>query len=264
MLPKNSIFLATIKTGINFVLIRKRKQRIIILSKLEKKIFFIVYLFTSFILSAQNDTIKKFDNRFSDAVISHQVSAKFIEDNIDIDQNSTDVSYLFTSKSKNLGLEYKFDKNKYLNPNNKPNNKNMLLAKQPLDDDIMVVRHFNGRNTTKGKLKTSQNLGTIESNTEFVRIEYRDFGLVDGDRVKVYLNEKVIDSNVHLDGLYYTIHIKLEKKGYNKIDIEAINQGIYGPNTAEFVIYDDKGNVISHKSWNLKTEQIATLGIVKY
>ena len=120
------------------------------------------------------------------------------------------------------------------------------------------------KNTTKSKFKTSQNLGTIESNTEFVRIEYRDFGDIDGDRVKVYLNEKVIDANVHLDGLFYTIHIKLEKKGFNKIDIEAINQGLYGPNTAEFVIYDDKGNVISHKSWNLKTNQIATLGIVKY
>ena len=230
---------------------------------LKINLFVIFSILTSQLINAQNDTIIKNDSRVFDAVITHQFDAKIIEDKFEIDKESNDVSYLFISKSKKLGLSYNFDKNKYLNPNKKPI-KNILLSEQPLDKDIVVIKHFNGKNTTDGKLKTSQNLGTIESNTEFIRIEYRDFGLVDGDRVKVYLNEKVIDANVHLDGLYYTIHIKLEKKGYNKIDIEAINQGLYGPNTAEFVIYDDKGNVISHKSWNLKAKQVATLGIVKY
>jgi len=226
------------------------------------------YIFISFLLiaqflTAQNDTIGKNNNPFSEVFITHKVDAKFIEDKIEIDENSTDVSYLFSSKKKNLGLSYNFDRNKYLNPNQKPI-KNVMLAQKPLDDDILVIKHFQGKNTTHGKFKTAQSLGTIKSNTEFVRIEYRDFGTVDGDRVKVYLNEKVVDSNVHLGGLFYTLQIKLDKKGFNKIDIEAINQGTYGPNTAEFVIYDDKGNVIAHKSWNLKTKQIATLGIVKF
>ncbi|MCF6350780.1 MAG: hypothetical protein L3J23_07100 [Flavobacteriaceae bacterium] len=225
--------------------------------------YYIVFLLTSVFLNAQNDTIKKENKPFLDAVINRQIDAKFKFEELKIDEKSTDISYLLSSKSKNLGLSYNFDLNKYLDPNKKPI-KETLLAEQPLDKDIVVIKHFNGKNTTKSKFKTSQNLGTIESNTEFVRIEYRDFGLIDGDRVKVYLNEKVIDANVHLDGLYYTIHIKLEKKGFNRIDIEAINEGLYGPNTAEFVIYDDKGNVISHKSWNLKSKQMATLGILKY
>ncbi len=224
---------------------------------------FILFLLAVQFIIAQNDTIGKNDNPFSDAFITHKVDAKFIEDKLEIDKKSTDVSYLFSSKKKNLGLSYNFDRNKYLNPNKKPD-KNVLLAQKPLDDDILVIKHFQGKNTTYSKFKTAQSLGTIESNTEFVRIEYRDFGTVDGDRVKVYLNEKVVDSNVHLGGLYYTLHIKLDEKGFNKIDIEAINQGTYGPNTAEFVIYDDKGNVIVHKSWNLKTKQMATLGIVRF
>jgi hypothetical protein len=33
----------------------------------------------------------------------------------------------------------------------------------------------------------------------------------------------------------------------------ALNQGDSGPNTAEFVIYDDKGRVVSSKEWNLLT-----------
>ena len=37
------------------------------------------------------------------------------------------------------------------------------------------------------------------------------------------------------------------------IDITALNQGDSGPNTAEFVVYDDKGNVVSSKEWNLLT-----------
>jgi hypothetical protein len=217
---------------------------------------------------SQNDSIKNNDGQFFDAVISHKIDAKFIEENLEFDEESKDISeikdisYLLPEKNEKSKISYKTNVSKYMSPNKKPIN--MLLEKQPLDDDIMVVKHFNGKNTTQNKFKTSQNLGTIQSNTEFVRIEYRDFGLIDGDRVKVYLNEKVIDSNVHLDGLFYTLHIKLSKKGFNRIDIEAINQGLYGPNTAEFVIYDDKGNVIAHKSWNLKTKQMATLGIVKF
>ena len=211
---------------------------------------------------AQNDTINS--NSISiDNPLGHKFDAKIIDKKITIDQKSTDIRYLLNPKNKNLSLTYKFDKTKYLNPNKKPI-KSYVEKEKPLDDDILVVKHFNGKNTTNTRNKTTQNLGTIESNTKFVRIEYRDFAEVDGDRVKVYLNDKVVDANVHLDGLFYTLHINLDKKGFNKIDIEAINQGLYGPNTAEFVVYDDKGNVIAHKSWNLKTNQIATLGILKY
>jgi hypothetical protein len=43
------------------------------------------------------------------------------------------------------------------------------------------------------------------------------------------------------------------KEGRNIVDIVALNQGDSGPNTAEFVIYDDKGRVVSSKEWNLLT-----------
>lgn len=213
-------------------------------------------------VAGQNDSIPKNRIIFEGNNV-RTFDVRVIEDNIQIDNNSkTDISYLLKAKEKPLALSYNFNLNKYLNPN-KEEASNMLLEQKPMDDDIMVVKHFKGKNTTDDGLKTTQDLGSLESNTKYVRIEYRDFATVDGDRVKVYLNEKVIDRNVMLDGLYYTIHIKLEDKGYNRIDIEAINEGQFGPNTAEFVVYDDKGRVIAHKSWNLATKEVATLGIIK-
>ena len=48
-------------------------------------------------------------------------------------------------------------------------------------------------------------------------------------------------------------------EGKNTVDIIALNQGESGPNTAEFVVYDDKGKVISSKEWNLLTGVKATI-----
>lgn len=229
-----------------------------------KKGLLLGFYLISITMIGQNDTIKKATN--FDGKNGFTIDAKLVNKNINIDenQNLNDISYLFYAKKDNFPISYKFDAKRYLNPiDEKPN---FMYRPKPIEqeDDVVVIKHFDGKNTTKKHFKSTQNLGTIQSNTEFVRIEYRDFGLVDGDRVRVFLNEKEIDANVHLDGLFYTLHIKLDKKGYNRIDIQAINQGYVGPNTAEFVAYDDNGNVIAHKSWELTTGQIATLGIVKF
>jgi len=223
----------------------------------------IILLLSAISLFAQQDTI---NNPFADRGKHFEINAKLVDKNIEFSTDSnTDLSYLFYKKKQPLQLSYQFDLNKYVNPLNENTNSMLLPKTHEEDKDVMVVKHFEGKNTTTKTFKTSQNLGTIQSNTKFVRIEYKDFGLVDGDRVRVFLNEKEIDGNVHLDGLYYTLHINLEKyKGYNKIDIQAINQGYVGPNTAEFIVYDDKGNIIAHKAWNLQKGEIATLGIVKF
>ena len=219
------------------------------------------FLFLSIVMIAQKDTIV--NNNF-DSSKGFKIDAKLIDANLefDVDNKSKDISYLFYSKKKPLNLSYKINAKKYLNPN--APKRNFMFGVKPLDSDVLVVKYFDGKNNSNKSFKTTQNLGTIQSNTEFVRIEYKDFGLVDGDRVQVFLNEREVNANVALNGLYYTLHIKLEKKGYNKIDIKAINQGYVGPNTAEFIVYDDKGNVIAHEAWNLKTDEIATLGIIKF
>ena len=78
----------------------------------------------------------------------------------------------------------------------------------------------------------------------------------------VLLNDKEIVSRIFLEGEFKGFQLDLQK-GFNKIDFEALNQGYSGPNTAEFKVYDDKGELISANQWNLATGFKATIIIVK-
>ncbi|MFK5958112.1 MAG: hypothetical protein QM495_04470 [Lutibacter sp.] len=145
---------------------------------------------------------------------------------------------------------------------NKSKNHNFLLEELPEDQDIIGKKYWKGKDVTHKRLESNLSLGTVNSSTETVRIECRDHSYVDGDRIRLYLNEKIISDNIGLKSNYYVYYINLEK-GYNRIDFQALNQGFSGPNTAELRVYDDKGNLISAKEWNLPTGATATLGIIK-
>ena len=136
--------------------------------------------------------------------------------------------------------------NKFKNPGNEVKDK---LNKYQGDDYSKVFRK-------------NQYLGDFKSNGEFVNISYRDFGDVDGDEIKILVNDKVMVARVFLSGEFRGIKLGLEK-GFNKIDFEALNQGTAGPNTAEFRVYDDQGQLVSANQWNLATGFKATIIIVK-
>lgn len=110
--------------------------------------------------------------------------------------------------------------------------------------------------------RKDQFLGDFKSKSAYVKISYRDFGEVDGDMIRVLVNDKEIVSRVFLEGNFKGLELGLEK-GFNKIDFEALNQGYSGPNTAEFQVYDDKGQLVSANQWNLATGFKATIIIVK-
>ncbi|MEC5164631.1 hypothetical protein RCH18_000350 [Flavobacterium sp. PL11] len=110
--------------------------------------------------------------------------------------------------------------------------------------------------------RRNQNLGNFQTSSTSAKVMYRDAAYVDGDKIRVYLNDKVIQSQVNLDSNFKGFEIVLEK-GFNKIDFEALNQGTSGPNTAEFKVYDDKGSLISASQWNLGTGFKATIILVK-
>ena len=107
-----------------------------------------------------------------------------------------------------------------------------------------------------------QYLGDFRSGSKFVRFLYRDHEFVDGDRVSVSINDVVIHPNIYLQGEFQGFYIDLEK-GFNKIDITALNQGTSGPNTAQFIMYGDQKEIISSNIWNLATGVTATIIIVK-
>lgn len=110
--------------------------------------------------------------------------------------------------------------------------------------------------------RRNQYLGGFRTKTFISAIRYRDAAFVDGDKIKVYLNDKVIKPEVILDGEFQGFKINLIK-GINKIDFEALNEGFTPPNTAQFEVYDDNGTIIESSQWNVGTGYKATLILYK-
>ncbi|MCG2612086.1 hypothetical protein LZZ90_11260 [Flavobacterium sp. SM15] len=135
---------------------------------------------------------------------------------------------------------------KFANPYEIPKN---ALPKPQGDDNTKVFR----RNQSFGEFKTKANS---------IVIRCRDHMAVDGDIVKVYINNMVVAAHVELFEDYKVIQIGLTP-GFNKLDFEALNQGTSGPNTALFVIFDDKGNLITSNQWDLATGFKGSVMIIK-
>lgn len=109
---------------------------------------------------------------------------------------------------------------------------------------------------------TNQYLGDFKTGVSRVNIIYRDHQYPDGDRVRVFVNDEVVKSNVLLQSNFSGFHLELIE-GFNKIDFQALNQGESGPNTAELQVLDDDGNIIASGVWNLATGVKATLIVIK-
>jgi len=110
--------------------------------------------------------------------------------------------------------------------------------------------------------RRNQYLGGFRTKSFTSTIRYRDAAFVDGDKIKVYLNDKVIEPEVVMDSEFKGFKIALTE-GINKIDFEALNEGTASPNTAEFQVYDDKGTVIESSQWNVGTGYKATIILLK-
>lgn len=110
--------------------------------------------------------------------------------------------------------------------------------------------------------RRNEYLGGFVTNSSVSTVRYRDAAFVDGDKIKVYLNDKVIEPEVSLNGEFQGFKINLVP-GINKIDFEALNEGSASPNTAEFQVHDDKGAVIQASQWNVGTGYKATIILYK-
>lgn len=110
--------------------------------------------------------------------------------------------------------------------------------------------------------RRNQYLGGFKTKSFTSTIRYRDAAYVDGDKIKIYLNDKIVEPEVSLDGTFKEFKIKLTA-GINKIDFEALNEGFASPNTAQFEVYDDKGTVINASEWNVGTGYKATIILFK-
>jgi len=121
-------------------------------------------------------------------------------------------------------------------------------------------------NKEKGKKSSDYSkgayLGDVSTGSEYVNILCRDFESVDGDRVRILVNDSIVIYNLYLDNSFAGFKLPLNK-GFNKIDFTALNQGESGPNTAELRVFDDNQKLISSNQWNLSTGATATFIVVK-
>lgn len=135
---------------------------------------------------------------------------------------------------------------KFISPYDIPKN---ALPKPLGDENTKIFR----RNQSFGEYRTKSNS---------IKILCRDHMAVDGDIVKVSINNMVIAARVELFAGYRVIEIGLTP-GFNKVEFEALNQGTSGPNTAEFSIFDDKETVITSSQWDLATGFKGSVMIIK-
>jgi hypothetical protein len=110
--------------------------------------------------------------------------------------------------------------------------------------------------------KSDTFLGEIRTGEKLLRLICRDHQFEDGDMVRIWQDDIILVDKIYLRNIYQGVSIPL-KDGFNKIEIEALNQGTSGPNTAEFKVMDSKGKVVQQNIWNLAAGVKATLIILK-
>lgn len=206
---------------------------------------------------SQSDTAKskKMDNE--GGMLKSKTPLKATFENTKIAPPTQNIELKIDEKLNTSAINKNLEENKSSSKNH-----NFLMETLPEDKDIIGLKYWKGQDVTHKKLGSNYSLGTVKSTTKTVKIECRDFGLVDGDRIQIYLNNSVVSTNIGLKGNYFVVYLNLEE-GYNRIDFQALNQGYAGPNTAEVIVYDANGNIISAKEWQLATGENATLGIIK-
>ncbi|MDI9311680.1 MAG: hypothetical protein QM535_15830 [Limnohabitans sp.] len=110
--------------------------------------------------------------------------------------------------------------------------------------------------------RRNQYFGEFKLKSKYITLTYRDFGLVDGDAIRIWLDGKVIVDMIIMEGSSKTIQIGLID-GINKIEIEALNEGAYSPNTGEFKFVDDQGKVLTSDQWDIAANFKASFIFVK-
>ncbi len=95
----------------------------------------------------------------------------------------------------------------------------------------------------------AMNYGSYISKTQRIKIMCRDYDQVDGDQVRILLDDiQVFTCTLSSD---YTIFYLDLPANINVIDFQAINEGEGPPNTAQFTILDANEELIYNNRWSL-------------
>ena len=125
-----------------------------------------------------------------------------------------------------------------------------------------IRQSFNEGSGSTSEYQKDFNLGFLETDSNYIIIKCRDHEYIDGDRIRLKINGSIIYSNITLSSNFYIVDVDL-KDGYNNIEFIALNEGEASPNTAQLVVYDEFGKLLSNKKWLISTGYKATLGVYK-
>ena len=93
-------------------------------------------------------------------------------------------------------------------------------------------------------------LGNFTVYSQDISVGCRDYSVVDGDLIRIWLNGEIISNQIYLEENFKTIPIHL-KKGINILQIEALNYGESSPNTGQFNFFDGNNKLLTEQFWGL-------------
>ena len=175
------------------------------------------------------------------------------------------------TSSKSISYPSIFDKKDKLGENvsllkKKPEEEKSIFEKEQFASPAKEYTDKMNKQITDGKIydyyKKDYLLATYKCSTTIAKFALKDFGEPDGDVVRIWLNDEIVINAITLENGYREIQLNL-RNGQNLLVIEALNEGMVSPNTAQFSIFNDKGEVIGNNLSGLLTNVKATIIINK-
>lgn len=147
-----------------------------------------------------------------------------------------------------------------------PEEEESIFEKKQFASPAKVYTDKMNKQVTDGKIydyyKKDYLLATYKCSTKTAKFALKDFGDPDGDVVRIWLNGEIVINAITLESSYREIKLNL-RNGQNLLVIEALNEGTVSPNTAQFTIFNDKGDMIGNNLSGLLTNVKATIIINK-
>jgi hypothetical protein len=175
------------------------------------------------------------------------------------------------TSSKSISYPSIFDKKDKLGESvsllkKKPEEEKSIFEKEQFASPAKEYTDKMNKQVTDGKIydyyKKDYLLATYKCSTTIAKFALKDFGEPDGDVVRIWLNDEIVINAITLENGYREIQLNL-RNGQNLLVIEALNEGMVSPNTAQFSIFNDKGEIIGNNLSGLLTNVKATIIINK-
>jgi len=142
-----------------------------------------------------------------------------------------------------------------------------IMEKEPLRTTAEIyTKQQNDKLKTEGLSQEIVNsdvfLGEFIVYTTELVTKCRDYGTVDGDNVRIWLNDEIVIPRLMLEGGFKTYTLNL-KEGLNIIKIQALNVGQFFPNTGQFIFMDGNGKLVTNQNWGLNDGYNAIIKVRK-